>query len=831
MFTDLVNSTKLKNTLGAAVYADLIKRHDEIFRTALEGIESAQVLQDTGDGYFASFDTASAAVRAALRFAWLMKHEAWPAPFASRIGIHLGEVAQFENAATGEDRFVGIAADLAARVMSLGQGGQILLTKIAFNEARQFVTEHPPIPGQNGDRPAIKWVAHGPYLFKGAEEPMDVFEVGAEGVAPLTPPPDSEKARRHIRPGDDQTLGWRPAVNLTLPNSPAWVLREKLGEGGFGEVWLAEHAKSQARRVFKFCFDAQRLRALKREVALFRLLSQTLGERRDIARVVDWQFETNPYFIELEHAPAGNLVQWAAEKGGIDKVPLERRLSIVAQVAHALAAAHSIGILHKDVKPSNVLMDRESDGEEHPRLTDFGIGALVDQSRLHQLGITAGGFTASDLGNVSSGGGTQVYTPPEVLSGKPHTVQGDIYALGILLYQVAVGDLSRPLADGWRDEIADPLLRDDIAHCVDGDPKDRFASATTLARQLETLAQRREQWESEQRAARRRRRVRTFLTVAAIVLLVGGVTTGFLLKWQQSRKQAIALEQQRRHRLGLDYSPPVQLASVAAFVPGQHPEFGLPPGGQDPTVLKFDHAKHVDRLKDRFGEMNDRCRSCHNYGQAPLPPRLAGAPAAATAEASTRPTVQNYSTDHRYMQRVNFQSHCAACHSLEMKRELAVPPAMRRKLQELPHGNPQLVRNKLMASFPKSRFDEKLLLEMIADVHGQCALCHEVTSKPPAPGTLPRGGGATPARENLAQTWLELTETGIPQSSQRRWFPRAEFNHEAHDRLDCTRCHTNAASSARASDLLLPGLAGCVQCHKPEGGTAPAACQTCHNVR
>jgi serine/threonine-protein kinase len=162
-----------------------------------------------------------------------------------------------------------MAIDLAARVMSLGLGGQILMTRTAFNDARQFLSAHPGDPGAQ-----LKWVAHGPYLFKGSEDPMDVFEVGLAGRSPLTPPPDSEKVRRALRAGDEETLGWRPAVGLAMPSSPLWIVEKKLGEGGFGEVWLARHSKAKTVRVFKFCFDSERLRALKREVALFRLLKE-----------------------------------------------------------------------------------------------------------------------------------------------------------------------------------------------------------------------------------------------------------------------------------------------------------------------------------------------------------------------------------------------------------------------------------------------------------------------------------------------------------------------------------------------------------------------------
>jgi serine/threonine-protein kinase len=228
--------------------------------------------------------------------------------------------------------------------MGLAQGGQILLTRNAFDDARQFIAAHPSDAGL-----PLKWVAHGPYLFKGSDEPLDIFEVGVEGRSSFSPPSDCEKARRATRAGDEQTLGWRPAIGLALPGSPHWIIEKKLGEGGFGEVWLARHDKAKTVRVFKFCFDIERLRALKREVVLFRLLKEAVGDRRDIAAVKDWRFEEAPYFIEMEYTPEGNLGDWAEQQGGIDKVPLPQRLAIISGIARALAAAHSVGILHKDI--------------------------------------------------------------------------------------------------------------------------------------------------------------------------------------------------------------------------------------------------------------------------------------------------------------------------------------------------------------------------------------------------------------------------------------------------------------------------------------------------
>ena len=208
VFTDLVGSTGLKSELTTAGYLPLLRRHDELLRQAVAQANGS-LQQDTGDGCFAVFATSSDAVRAALAFQWMIASEPWPAVhrLAARVGVHLGEVAETEVRQDGGQKLVGLAVDLAVRVMSLAGGGQILLMRGAFDDARQFVISHP-----QSDAAELKWLSHGPYLFKGTSEPLDVFEVGLDGRSPLSPPGDSEKARRLLRAGDEQTLGWRRAV-------------------------------------------------------------------------------------------------------------------------------------------------------------------------------------------------------------------------------------------------------------------------------------------------------------------------------------------------------------------------------------------------------------------------------------------------------------------------------------------------------------------------------------------------------------------------------------------------------------------------------------------
>ncbi len=119
LFTDIVGSTDLKSRLGLADFTTHLERHNHLFESLAAGVAGAEILKHTGDGYMAAVPTASDAVRLALQFQRALSTEPWPdgAAIESRIGIHLGEVSSVTMA--GRPDVVGIAADLAARVMSL----------------------------------------------------------------------------------------------------------------------------------------------------------------------------------------------------------------------------------------------------------------------------------------------------------------------------------------------------------------------------------------------------------------------------------------------------------------------------------------------------------------------------------------------------------------------------------------------------------------------------------------------------------------------------------------------------------------------------------------
>jgi tetratricopeptide (TPR) repeat protein len=145
--------------------------------------------------------------------------------------------------------------------------------------------------------------------------------------------------------------------------------------------------------------------------------------------------------------------------------------------------------------------------------------------------------------------GTLLYMAPEVISGGPPTVAADMYALGILLYQMVVGDLNRPLTAGWEKDVSDPVLREDIAAAADGTAALRLAAAATLADRLQTLTERRARRnENERRAAeaaaiadrlRRSQIRRPWVLLAAGILVLGSIAIGaFALRVAQERDEA-----------------------------------------------------------------------------------------------------------------------------------------------------------------------------------------------------------------------------------------------------------------------------------------------------
>jgi len=340
------------------------------------------------------------------------------------------------------------------------------------------------------------------------------------------------------------------------PGRQLWSLVERLGIGGHGETWRARHEKTHEQRVFKFALDETSLGALKREITLFRIINDLLGDRARIVRLLDWNLQQLPYFTEAEYVAAGSLVDWAKGLGGIGAIPLAERLEIVAKIAAALAAVHSVGVLHKDLRPSNIFV-RPVPGEPVDiALGNFGSGGMLDAGHIDRLGITRLGFTKT-IGASNANSATPLYLAPEVLNGQPFTVKSDIYALGVILYQFLVGDFHTVMSPEWPGDIDDELLREDIALVAEGNPAMRLADADLLAQRLRSLderrshliAQRKTQAKADdtRRHLERTRAQRVGIALAFAALTIGlALSTVMYLKGHRAQEQSTAAAAQSK---------------------------------------------------------------------------------------------------------------------------------------------------------------------------------------------------------------------------------------------------------------------------------------------
>ena len=355
-------------------------------------------------------------------------------------------------------------------------------------------------------------------------------------------------------PVEKVAVGARLASRLDLkiggpvPGRAHFVLERQLSASAGAEVWVARHGKTAEKRVYKFTDDGERLRTLKREVTLYRVLREGLGERDDLIRILDWNFETPPYNLECEYG-GPDLLEWAGTSDALARLSQEERLTLFLQFAEAVAAAHSVGVLHKDLKPTNILVASRADGTLQARVTDFGSGRLLDPHRLEELGITRLDQPVMHPAASQTGSGTLLYLAPELIAGKPPTVQSDLYALGLILYQLLMGDLRRPMTAGWEQGIADELLIDDIGAACNGNPARRLSSVADLVHRLKTRDSRkaeaaasrlaRERAGAVERALERARTRRPWVVAALVVLLLGlGISSSLYFGERKAREEA-----------------------------------------------------------------------------------------------------------------------------------------------------------------------------------------------------------------------------------------------------------------------------------------------------
>ncbi|MCW5633413.1 MAG: serine/threonine protein kinase [Rubrivivax sp.] len=202
------------------------------------------------------------------------------------------------------------------------------------------------------------------------------------------------------------------------PRVGPYRIERLLGHGGLGSVHVARDAQGRTVALKTLPLDgpeaSELAQAFEREVALHRRL-----DHPDIVRILDAGRAGDLAFIAMEFVAGGDLAR-ALRPGA--PLPTTQALGIAARLAAALAHAHAAGIVHRDLKPPNVLLDSRAGVV---KLSDFGLARLADLQR-SRTGVLAG---------------TPAYMSPEQLADADVDARTDLYALGVVLYEMLAGRL------------------------------------------------------------------------------------------------------------------------------------------------------------------------------------------------------------------------------------------------------------------------------------------------------------------------------------------------------------------------------------------------------
>ncbi len=263
--------------------------------------------------------------------------------------------------------------------------------------------------------------------------------------------------------------------------SGRYEIGDRLGSGGMSSVHMATDLTLERTVAVKIL--AEHLSDDERFVARFRREALAVAKliHPNIVQVYDTGIDRGRHYIVMEYVEGRSGAQILQKAGPLGA---ETTAEIGAQACAGLDYAHRRGIIHRDVKPGNLMIfgGPVGGGEMTVKLTDFGIARAVEQTRITQVGSVVG---------------TAAYLSPEQVRGEEATPATDVYALGVVLYQFLTGRLpyegstlaelavrqqnEKPLPPStYNDEVSETLGAA-VLRALEGDPARRYASASELA--------------------------------------------------------------------------------------------------------------------------------------------------------------------------------------------------------------------------------------------------------------------------------------------------------------------------------------------------------------
>jgi serine/threonine protein kinase len=204
---------------------------------------------------------------------------------------------------------------------------------------------------------------------------------------------------------------------------------KQIGRGATGEVVLAEHPTLRTQVAIKllsadYTADAGMRRRLKHTCAVVSKL-----DHPNIVSTHDYgPLEDGRYFLVMEYVP-GDSLKKLYRSVAPDLLPLRRVLMILKQVCNGLTLAHDAGVIHRDIKPGNILLTRSRSGDEHAKVVDFGLAKIVEDEGKSSVTVNRKIL------------GAPRYMAPEQLTGAPVDTRADIYSFGVVAYRLLTGEV------------------------------------------------------------------------------------------------------------------------------------------------------------------------------------------------------------------------------------------------------------------------------------------------------------------------------------------------------------------------------------------------------
>jgi serine/threonine protein kinase len=340
--------------------------------------------------------------------------------------------------------------------------------------------------------------------------------IPAARSGPVSGPTPSPLSREPVAVSLDSLVG------RTLNNR--YFVKRKIGEGGFGAVFEGMQVATERPIALKILHPQSVSDATV--VARFRREAEACSKLRNPHTVIIYDFdqtEDGVLYLAMELV-RGQSLQDIQRASGI--IPFDRCLRILDQVAEALGEAHAKGIVHRDMKPENIMVEIR-DGEDFVKVLDFGIAKIKSGD---------GAKDAPALTAIGQTVGTLEFMSPEQLRGKPLDGRSDIYALGMVAYEMLTGELPfkkskstteiiqyhlqtpPPPPSSLKPEAEIPAVVDELVQKMCAKSRDdRHASTDDLRQNID------ESFGSMDKGATRNELKRVGIVIGAIVLVVSVV--------------------------------------------------------------------------------------------------------------------------------------------------------------------------------------------------------------------------------------------------------------------------------------------------------------------